>query len=212
MNRMRALAVPSLLASAGVLVVAALVGGSVAAGSTGTATTGTETATPTSSPPSEPSTSVPPPTTTPPTTTPPTTTPPTTTPPTTTPPTTTPPTTPPPGGEGCTPGFWRNHPEAFAGTGYSPTTTLGSVFTGLPPSYAALTFEQALSLGGGGLDALLRQAVAALLNASSPDVDYPLTAAQVIAATNAAIASGDYEATKDLFDLFNNLTAAGFCD
>lgn len=130
----------------------------------------------------------------------------------TTTPTTTPPTTPPPGGEGCTPGFWKNHPEAYAGTGYSPTTTLGSVFVGLSPTYASLTFDQALNLTGGGLDALLRQAVAALLNASSPDVDYPLSAAEVISLTNAAIASGDYESTKDLFDEFNNLTAPGFCD
>jgi len=129
---------------------------------------------------------------------------------TTTPPTTT--TTTPPGQEGCTPGFWKNHPEAYAGTGYSPTTTLGSVFSGLSPSYASLTFDQALSLGGGGLDALLRQAVAALLNAASPDVDYPLSTADVISMTNAAIASGDYESTKDLFDEFNNLTAPGFCD
>jgi hypothetical protein len=89
---------------------------------------------------------------------------------------------------------------------------LGSVFTGLSPAYASLTFSQALSLGGGGLNALLRQAVAALLNASSPDVDYPLTAAEVIAMTNAAIASGDYESTKDLFDEANNAGAAGFCD
>jgi hypothetical protein len=121
-------------------------------------------------------------------------------------------TTQPPGNEGCTPGFWKNHPEAFAGTGFSPTTTLGSVFTGLSPTYASLTFDEALSLGGGGLNALLRQAVAALLNASSPDVDYPLSAAEVISLTNAAIASGDYEATKDLFDESNNLTAPGFCD
>jgi hypothetical protein len=127
-------------------------------------------------------------------------------------PTTTPTTTPPPGGEGCTPGFWKNHPEAYAGTGYSPTTTLGSVFTGLPPAYASLTFDEALDLTGGGLDALLRQAVAALLNASSPNVDYPLSAAEVISLTNAAIASGDYEPTKDQFDEFNNLTAPGFCD
>jgi hypothetical protein len=129
--------------------------------------------------------------------------------PTTPPPTTT--TPPPPGGEGCTPGFWRNHPEAFPAP-YSAGTTLGSVFTGLPAGYASLTFAQALELGGGGLNALLRQAVAALLNAASADVDYPLITAEVIAQTNAAIASGDYEATKDLFDLYNNLTAPGFCD
>jgi hypothetical protein len=86
------------------------------------------------------------------------------------------------------------------------------VFAGLPPEYASLTFDAALDLGGGGLDALLRQAVAALLNAASDEVDYPLSEAEVIALTNAAIASGDYEETKDLFDEFNNLTAPGFCD
>jgi hypothetical protein len=166
----------------------------------------------TSPPPTTPPPSTPPPSTPPPSTPPPSTPPPSTPPPSTPPPSTPPPTTTPPGQEGCTPGFWKNHPEAFAGTGYSASTTLGSVFTGLPPAYASLTFADALSLGGGGLDALLRQAVAALLNASSADVDYPLTAAQVIAQTNAAIASGNYETTKDLFDLYNNLTAPGFCD
>ena len=118
---------------------------------------------------------------------------------------------PPPGGEGCTPGFWKNHPEAFPGE-YSASTTLGSVFTGLPEGYADLTFAQALELGGGGLNALLRHAVAALLNAASGDVDYPLTVQEVIDATDLAISTGDYETTKDLFDLFNNLTAPGFCD
>jgi hypothetical protein len=127
-------------------------------------------------------------------------------------PTTPPPTTPPPTGqEGCTPGFWKNHPNAFPAP-YSPTTTLGSVFTGLPANYAGLTFQQALSQGGGGLNALLRQAVAALLSATSPEVDYPLTADEVISLTNAAIASGIYEPTKDLFDQYNNLEAPGFCD
>jgi hypothetical protein len=127
-------------------------------------------------------------------------------------PTTPPPTTPPPSGqEGCTPGFWKNHPTAFPAP-YSRTTTLGSVFTGLPANYASLTFQQALSQGGGGLNALLRQAVAALLSATSPEVDYPLTADEVISLTNAAIASGIYEPTKDVFDQYNNLEAPGFCD
>jgi hypothetical protein len=189
--------VPALLAATGLLVVAAFVGTSVAAGAIGesTTTSTTETATTTETTTTDSTTSG-------------TTTPPTTTTPTTTPPTTTPP---PPGQEGCTPGFWRTHPEAYPAP-YSPTTTLGSVFAGLPSGYASLTFAQALSLGGGGLNALLRHAVAALLNAASPEVDYPLTTAEVIALTNAAIASGDYEALKDMFDEFNNLTAPGFCD
>lgn len=193
----RAVGLPSLLAGTGLLVVvAAFAGTSVAAGAIGTSTTGSDTST-TATTTSDPS-STSPSTTTPPTTT-----------TTTVPPTTTPP---PPGEEGCTPGFWKNHPQAFAGTGFTPSTTLGSAFTGLPAGYASLTFAQALSLGAGGLDALLRHAVAALLNASSPDVDYPLSAATVISLTNAAIASGDYEATKDQFDEFNNLGAPGFCD
>ncbi|HEY6747612.1 MAG TPA: hypothetical protein VI357_18065 [Mycobacteriales bacterium] len=126
-------------------------------------------------------------------------------------PTTTPPTTPPPGQEGCTPGYWKNHLAAFPAP-YTSGTLLGSVFTGLPASYASLTFQQALNLGGGGLNALLRHAVSALLNASSSEVDYPLTAAEVISLTNAAITSGNYEATKNVFDQYNNLGAPGFCD
>ena len=38
---------------------------------------------------------------------------------------------------------------------------------------------------------LLRAAVAALLNAASPDVNYPLTTAQVISQVNAALASNN---------------------
>lgn len=199
------LGVPSLLASLALLLAAAFAG--TAAGGVLRPSMDVDTSTTTTTTSSD--TTTPSPTTTPPTAPP--TTPPTTTPPTTTPPTTTPPPPPPPG-EGCTPGFWKSHPEAYQGTGYTLDTTLGSVFTGLPASYASLTFDQALDLGGGGLDALVRHAVAALLNASSPDVDYPLTAAEVIALTNAAIAIGDYESTKDLFDEFNNLTAPEFCN
>ena len=32
------------------------------------------------------------------------------------------------GAEGCTPGFWKNHLEAWAPTGFAPDQTLGSVF------------------------------------------------------------------------------------
>jgi hypothetical protein len=117
--------------------------------------------------------------------------------------------TPPPGNEGCTPGFWKNHPEAFAGTGVTAGSTLASVGFNVAPS---LTFQQALELTGGGLNALLRHAAAAYLNAASPDVDYPRTTTQVVTATNSAIASGNYETTKNQFDAFNNLNAPGFCD
>src|SRR5919109_4005268 len=68
------------------------------------------------------------------TTTPPTTTPPPTT--TTTTPSTTTTTTTPPGNEGCTPGFWKNHVDAWEG--FSPDQTVGEVFTDAPDSVADL--------------------------------------------------------------------------
>jgi hypothetical protein len=49
-----------------------------------------------------------------------------------------------------------------------------------------------------------RMAVAALLNAASAGVDFDLTTAEVIAAFNAAWASGDYNTTKDMLDKLNN--------
>jgi hypothetical protein len=81
------------------------------------------------------------------------------------------------------PGYWKNHPEAFAGTGVTPTTTLVSVGFSVD---AGLTFQEALELKGGDLNALPRHAAAAYLTAASPGVDYPLTTAQVVTETNAA--------------------------
>jgi hypothetical protein len=140
-----------------------------------------------------------------------TTTPSTTTTPTTTTTTTT--TTTPPGNEGCTPGFWKNHPEAWVG--FSTGATVESVFSDAPDSVASLTLIEGLGLGGGGVNALTRHAIAALLNAASPGVDYPLTVDEVIALVNGAFASGDpdtIESVKDTLEGFNEATAPGFCD
>jgi hypothetical protein len=96
--------------------------------------------------------------------------------------------------EGCTPGYWKNHPGAWVG--FSPNALVSSVFnTGSCGSLGSKTLLQALSLKGGssfcgGVEILLRAAVAALLNAANPGVNYTLTTAQIIAQVNAAIASG----------------------
>jgi hypothetical protein len=103
------------------------------------------------------------------------------------------------GGEGLTPGFWKNHPEEWANTAYSPDDLFSDVF-GVGP---AVTLMEAADTGGGDADALDRHAVAALLNASHPDVDYPMTEAEVIAAVQDAYASGEYEDTKDEFESYN---------
>jgi hypothetical protein len=118
-------------------------------------------------------------------------------------------------GQGCSPGFWKTHPEEYPAP-YTPSTTLGSVFT-LPAcsgisSLAGDTFDDALNYGGGPtvLDAakiLLRQAVAAVLNANA-GIGYPLSEAQVISEVNAALASCDRAtilAEEARLDTFNNL-------
>jgi hypothetical protein len=60
----------------------------------------------------------------------------------------------------------------------------------------------------------MRAAVASLLNAAHPDVEFTLTVAQVIGQTNAALASGDRDTMLILaagFDFDNNL-GAPLCD
>ena len=80
-------------------------------------------------------------------------------------------TTRPPHFEGCSHGFWKNHPDKWSG--YSPNQKVKSVFPAAPASIKDLTLLEGLKLGGGGANALTRQAVAALLNAAHPQVDYP---------------------------------------
>ena len=67
------------------------------------------------------------------------------------------------------------------------------------------TLLEAVWATGGGVSALARHAVAALLNAASPDVDYPYSVDEVIAMVQSAIDSGDFNATKDLFASANEL-------
>jgi hypothetical protein len=118
------------------------------------------------------------------------------------------------GSEGCTPGYWKQTQHYDSWFGYTPGQTLESVFD-VPDAlgYDNVSLVGALGFGGGsgvagGARNLLRAAVAALLNSSSPDVDYTLTTAEVIAAVNAALASNDRDTMLDLagdLDADNNL-------
>ena len=104
------------------------------------------------------------------------------------------------GGEGCTPGYWKQPHHYDSWTGYTPTQLFSSVFANAFPD---MTLAQVVGQGGGGIKALGRHTVAALLNAASPGVEYPLTTSQVISKFNAAYASGRYEATKNEFAALN---------
>lgn len=116
------------------------------------------------------------------------------------------------GGEGCTPGYWKNHLDSWEG--YSPGQTVEDVFD-VPDAYGLDddTLLEALNYGGGpgevgGAKILLRAAVAALLNADSSNVNYPHTTSEIIADVNGALASENRGTMLDLasmLDTDNNL-------
>jgi hypothetical protein len=105
--------------------------------------------------------------------------------------------TPPAGGEGCTPGYWKQSQHFDSWTGYNPNQLFVSVFG--ENAFPGMTLLQVLSQGGGGLKALGRHTVAALLNSASGNVDYQYTTAQVIAMFQAVFPGGDYENLKNEF-------------
>ena len=117
-------------------------------------------------------------------------------------------TTTPEGGEGCTPGFWKNNADKKGATQwtdpYDPTDLVSSVFSDAPTGIGSKTLLAGLQQGGGDLDALTRHAIAAVLSAAHPDVDYPLTVAEIVDMVNDAYNGlTDVEDLKDLLAGFN---------
>jgi len=106
------------------------------------------------------------------------------------------------GGEGCTPGYWKQsqHFDSYTAP-YAPTTLFVDAFG--VNAFPGKTLVQVLGQGGGGLRALGRHAVAALLNAASDGVDYDRTTAQVIASFQEAYAARSFEYLKNVFEAFN---------
>lgn len=127
---------------------------------------------------------------------------------------------------GCTPGYWRQvgepysnndqHLDSWGPTTYTPDDSFDAVFGvtssmeqqgGRPPRpvISNPTLGTVVTIEGGGQNAMGRHAVAALLNAAHPDVNYPMTTSQVIAAVQAAYASGDFETAHQLFEGYNEI-------
>jgi prealbumin domain-containing protein len=112
------------------------------------------------------------------------------------------------GGQGLTPGYWKQSQHFFAWAGYTQSASFDSVF-GVTAFPSSATLLQVLGTGGGGVDALGRQAVAALLNATSPTINYPLYSWQVIKLVHDAIVSGNattIEALKNQLSSYNSLS------
>jgi hypothetical protein len=140
--------------------------------------------------------------------------------------------------QGCTPGFWKNHPLAWDSNDdpvvialkgiltANSTTTFGystsisnfnnqlffQVFGLFGGPYqklkSNLTLIGALNLGGGGFQALARHGVAALL--SSVSVQYTYKPLQVLAGVQAAFQSGNSNQVSATFPdgILNDLEAA----
>lgn len=119
------------------------------------------------------------------------------------------------GDDGCTPGYWKNHTDSWAVTGYSSGQSVDSVFAQAAtyPTISAASLLQALDFGGGpGVEGaamvLVRTGVAALLNGAHPGVNYPMLPTEVIAAVDASLASRDRDAmlaSAAQLDAANNL-------
>jgi len=118
--------------------------------------------------------------------------------------------------QGCSHGYWKNKVLAWP-AGYDPSDSISSLFTipgNLDPSLGDITLLGAMQFTGPGNtvnDAariLFQQAVAAVLNAEHPGVEYPLDKDAIVLQVNAALASGDRDAIlalKDQLDEYNNL-------
>jgi hypothetical protein len=115
-------------------------------------------------------------------------------------------------GAGCTPGYWKQpqHFGSWDGTGYERTNTLVEVFGeyALPGNLLqALSFRGGNS-SDGAKQILLRAAVAAILNAGHPEINYPLEDTVIVNAVKQALQSGERVKMLDLagdLDDENNL-------
>ena len=100
------------------------------------------------------------------------------------------------GGQGCTPGFWKQSQHFQFWVGFSPNQSFSSVFgrtitisNGGKTTITNPTLVQALGANGGGINALARFSVNALLAGSS--LQHPdFTTAQVVLLTQQAIDGG----------------------
>jgi hypothetical protein len=76
--------------------------------------------------------------------------------------------------EACTPGYWKNHTDAWGHTSFKPTDDFDLTF-GVDYFAPDIPLCEAVWARGGGVNALARHAVAALLNWAHWDVNYCYT-------------------------------------
>jgi hypothetical protein len=110
------------------------------------------------------------------------------------------------GGEGCTPGYWKQEHHFDSWTApFTPAMLFSDVFEN---AFPGMTLLQVLQQGGGGLTALGRHTVAALLNGASSGVSYDESVASVIDLFN-QVFPGSNSAYTSLKNNFENLNEQG---
>jgi len=104
--------------------------------------------------------------------------------------------------EGCTPGYWKqeHHFDSWP-EGIDPYSFMFRDAFGVGPNDVLLA--RALRRGGGGVNALMRHAAAAYLNAASDEVLFSLNTAQVVSIVQRAWNSRQFEAGKNLLEAAN---------
>ncbi len=113
--------------------------------------------------------------------------------------------------------FWGSGVGKFfwPATGYATTQLVGDVFgPSYPGAQGGLTLHQAVKFTGPPTapyaeKSLLRQGVAALLNAGHPNINYALTESQVIQLVRTALDSGDSQVMLDAWALLLYYNAQG---
>ena len=101
---------------------------------------------------------------------------------------------------GCTPGFWKQDQHFGHWVTYTPDDVFDVVFGVGSPEF----LYDALRAKGGGERALMRHAVAAILNAENPTVNFLLTPQEVISIVQLAYGTEDFESAKNLLELAND--------
>jgi len=119
--------------------------------------------------------------------------------------------------EGCTPGFWKNHPDCWCAE-YQPETLIKDVWV-IPDELLEklgenTTLMMAMKYGGGkgvkgAAKILLRAATASLQNACNGDVSFALSVEEVITGGNAALATMDRKQILKLASTLDDLNNSG---
>ena len=107
------------------------------------------------------------------------------------------------GGEGCTPGYWKQSQHFDSWTGYTPITLFSEVFDDAFPGKTLLQVLNKEVDSPNDLRQLGFHTVAALLSAAAADVNYDRTADQVIMMFNNVYPGGNYSSVKNIFEGFN---------